>query len=315
MKSGGALPSPAATTRVGPLAIFLLLITGIVYSLLFPVNKIAASHGVPPFAYVFWLSLGGGATLLIACAVRRKLPKLGLKNLRVYVVGGALGVTLPMTLLVYLAPKLPSGIITMIVVITPFLTYLCALPTRLERFRILSAIGLLAALGGVLLLVLPGVSLPAPGMAQWVLLALLAPVCFAGFNVFIGLFGQAETGSLQLGTGVLLAGAILLLPVTIATGQIYAFPGAQTEGDLAILYGWLINTIRWWLVFEIIRMSGTVFLSQFAYVMVFAGFGWGALLFGDSVGIYIWAATALLILGLALDTLGRLREQRALEIV
>jgi drug/metabolite transporter (DMT)-like permease len=315
MKSGNTTRSPAATTRVGPLAIFLLLITGTVYSLLFPVNKIAASHGVPPVAYVFWISLGGGAILLVACAARGKLPRLGLNNLRTYVVGGALGVSVPMTLLVYLAPKLPSGIITMIVVITPLLTYLCALPTRLERFRLLSVIGLLSALGGVLLLAVPGVSLPAPGMAYWVLLALVAPVCFAGFNVFIGLFGQAETGSLQLGTGVLLAGALLLLPVALGTGQIYVFPGAQTAGDLAILYGWLINTTRWWLVFEIIRMAGPVFLSQFAYVMVFAGFGWGALLFGDSVGVYIWAATALLILGLALDTLGRLREQRALDLV
>ena len=118
----------APKRNIGPLSVFLLIIAGLIYSLLFPVNRIATENGVPALGYVVWVSLGGGLILLIVCILRRKLPFTGRRHLLVYFIGGVIGLAAPMTLLTLAAPHLPSSVITMIVVLAPLLSYLFALP-------------------------------------------------------------------------------------------------------------------------------------------------------------------------------------------
>ena len=301
----------APKRNIGPLSVSLLLIAGLIYSLLFPVNRIATENGVPALGYVVWVSLGGGLILLIVCILRRKLPFTGRRHLLIYFIGGAIGLAAPMTLLTLAAPRLPSSVITMIVVMAPLLSYVFALPVKLERFRWLSVAGLLVGLSGILLILIPEASLPEPGMVGWVLLILLVPVFFALFNIFIDLYAPPEGDGLQLGTGVLIAAGIIMLPVTAIAGDFHLFPGPSAEGDFAVLYATLINVARWYLMFVIITMAGAVFVSQTAYIIVLGGFGWQALFFGGSVSGYIWAAAALLLLGHATNTLSKMRLQRA----
>ena len=301
----------APKRNIGLLSILLMLLAGVIYSLLFPFNRIATENGVPALGYVVWVTLGGGLIMLMVCILRRKLPSTGRRHLLVYFVGGAIGLAAPMTLLSLAAPHLPSSVITMIVVLAPLLSYLFALSVKLERFRWLSVVGLLCGLSGILLILIPDASLPDPNMAGWVLLTLLVPVLFALFNIFIDLYAPAEGDGMQLGTGILTAAGLVMLPVTAITGDFHLFPGPSPEGDLAVLYATLINVARWWLMFIIIAMAGAVFVSQTAYIIVLGGFGWQALFFGGSVSSYIWAAAGLLLIGLATNTLSKLHQQRA----
>ncbi|MFP6689948.1 MAG: hypothetical protein VCD31_11625, partial [Alphaproteobacteria bacterium] len=151
---------------------------------------------------------------------------------------------------------------------------------------------------------------PEPGMVGWVLLTLLVPISFAIFNIFIDLYAPPQEGGLQLGTGILLAAGLIMLPVTAIAGGFHIFPGPSAEGDFAVLYATLINAARWWLMFIIIRMAGAIFVSQTAYIIVLGGFGWQALFFGGSVSGFIWAAAGLLLLGLTVNTLSKMRQQR-----
>jgi len=305
---------PAAPARhIGPLALFILVLAGLIYSLLFPFNRIATENGVPPLGYVVWVSLGGGVLMLIACVLTGKMPRFGRRHVVTYIVGGALSIAAPMTLLALAAPRLPSSVITMIVVLAPLLSFVFALPVKLERFRWLGLAGLLFALAGVLLILLPEASLPEPGMVGWVLLTLLVPVVFALFNIFIDLYAPPQEGGLQLGTGILLAAGLMMLPITAIAGEFHFFPGPSAEGDFAVLYATLINAARWWLMFIIIRMAGAIFVSQTAYIIVLGGFGWQALFFGGAVSGYIWAAAGLLLLGLAVNTLSKMHQQRAAQ--
>ena len=50
----------------------------------------------------------------------------------------------------------------------------------------------------------------------------------------------------------------------------------------------------------IIRAAGPVFFSQFNYVVVVAGLGWGILFFQESHSAYVWAAAVLMLAGVAL---------------
>jgi drug/metabolite transporter (DMT)-like permease len=70
------------------------------------------------------------------------------------------------------------------------------------------------------------------------------------------------------------------------------------DGDLAILYAVLINVAIWVVFMEVTRQAGPVFFSQFNYIVVLVGFGFGVLMFGERPSVYIWGATALMLLGL-----------------
>ncbi len=288
--------------RRGPLTvpIILLFTIGAVYPLIFTMNKIAVDAGTPPVAFTFWQTLGAAVVLLIIAAWRRALPRLTVQHLKAYFVLGLFGIAAPIALITWLAPKLPTGILSMVVILSPPITYLIALTLRLERVRALSLIGVACGLGGILLMVVPDFSLSEPGMVGWFLLALLAPASFALTNNLAALIDPPETPVVTFASGIVSAAAIMLAPVMIGLGEVYLVPGPETVADLAIL-GAAGVTITMYITFLIIvRAAGPVFFSQFNYVVVVAGLGWGILFFGESHSVYAWAAAALMLLGVAL---------------
>jgi len=154
---------------------------------------------------------------------------------------------------------------------------------------------------------------PGPEAAGWVLLALLAPASFSLVTVFAGKFRPPDAPSATLACGLLLGSAVLLVPVMFGTGQLYLFPGPSLSGDLTLLYASLLSVLIFYVFLEMVRLAGPVFATQHNYIAVLAGFGWGALIFGEAHSVYIWGATALMFAGLTLHTLSARRAARAAE--
>lgn len=105
--------------RGGPLAlpIFLLVTVGAVYPLIFTMNKIGVDAGTPPVTFTFWQTLGAAVLLLVAAAWQRALPRLEARHLRTYFLLGFFGIAAPVALMTWLAPKLPTGILSMVVIL------------------------------------------------------------------------------------------------------------------------------------------------------------------------------------------------------
>jgi len=281
-------------------SLLLIFIAGVNFSFIFSVNKIATEAGVPFFAYVFWYTLGAGAVLFVIAAIRRESPRVDFIHLRAYGVAAALGIAFPFALLAFVAPKLPSGVAVLLVMLTPAFTYLFSLLARLERIHLMSIGGLVLGVAGVLFIVIPSGSLPDADMAGWFILALLAPICFAGLNVYVELVRPPETPSLSLAVGILLSSALLLLPLMLATDQFYIFPGPVQDGDLALLGAVVINILMWPLFFEIVKRTGAFLMSMINVVGVVIGIVWSIVLFGERHSGFIWLAAALMLLGLGL---------------
>ena len=302
--------------RSGGLALSLLLIfiAGINFSFLFSVNKVAAEAGVPFFAYVFWYALGAGLVLAIVAAIRGELPKLDRAHLKAYGVAAALGFAFPFALLAFVAPKLPSGVAVLLVILTPAFTYLFSLLARLERLHIMSIGGLVLGITGVLFIVVPSGSLPQAEMAGWFLLALLAPICFAGLNVYVEIVRPPETPSLSLAVGILFSSALMLLPLMLATGQFYIFPGPVRDGDLALLGAVVINILMWPLFYEIIKRTGAFLMSMINVVGVVVGIVWSMVFFAERHSGFIWLAGALMLTGLGLILARPVLSRRAVRL-
>ncbi len=288
--------------RRGPLAvpIVLLFTVGAVYPLIFTMNKIAVDGGTPPVAFAFWQTLVAAVLLLAAAAWRRVLPPLAPRHLAAYFAIGLFGIAAPVALVTWLAPKLPTGVLSMVVILSPPLTYLIALALGLERPRKLGLAGVACGVGGILLMAVPEFSLPEPGMVWWFLLALLAPASFALTNNLAALIDPPETPVLAFAAGIVSAAALMLAPTMAGLGEIYVVPGPEAAADLAILGAAAVTVTMYVTFLIIVRAAGPVFFSQFNYVVVAAGLGWGILFFGESHSAWAWAAAALMLAGVAL---------------
>jgi drug/metabolite transporter (DMT)-like permease len=277
----------------------MLLAAAVSYGAMFSVNKIAAKAGVPPLAYSFWQSFGAGLVLWVVLTLRGERLGVSRRHLIGYFVIGALVSGLPISLLTYIAPKLPAGVMTLVLALSPPFTFAISVLVRVERFRWLGLIGLLFGFAGVVLIVAPGASLGGADAWKWFLLALLAPVMFAGSNVAAAILRPPASSSVATGAGVMLGSAAVLLPIMLLAGQTW-LPKEADQGTFATLIAVAINAVFLVLFLEIIRRAGPVFFAQFNYLAVLAGVAWGAVIFGERLSIYLVLAMVLMFVGVFL---------------
>ena len=291
--------------KAWPLAmlVFISLGVGLQYSL----NRLATVNGVPFVPYVFWMSLFSGAALLVLAVARGAPPSLRWPHLRSYALLAITGMAAPLTLFAFIAPKLPASVISLVQSLIPGLVYLMALGVGMERLRSLGVAGIALGLAGVLLIVVPETSLPEPGMAGWVVVAILGPVSFALSTIGAAKFRPPEARSVSMAAGVALGAAVYLLPAMAVDGSWWFFDSGLDLGAQALIYVSIFYFFFWLCFFEIVRIAGPVFFSTVNYLATFSGVVWGMIIFGESFSAWVWAALALMVAGLYV--LGR-REPR-----
>jgi drug/metabolite transporter (DMT)-like permease len=280
----------------------MLIGMAIIFGLIFSLNKIAAQSNLPPIGYSFWQSLCAGLLLLVVILIRGTPRGIGWAHVRAYLVIGAVGIGLPISLLTYVAPELPVGAVTLVIALSPTFTYLLSLLLKVDRFYWLGVFGIAAGFAGVLVIVGPQDVFPSRGMVGWFLTALVAPIMFASSNVFASLLRPPATSSLTMASGMLLGSAVVLGPIMFVARQQYWFLNSWSSGDWALLCAIGVNSVVWILFFEIIRLAGPTFFAQFNYLAVLAGLAWGFLLFGEVPSPYTWIAFALMCAGVILTS-------------
>jgi drug/metabolite transporter (DMT)-like permease len=286
--------------RRSPLDYAMLLAAAVIFGAVFSVNKLAANGGAPALAYAFWQSFGAGLLLWIVLTLRGERLNVSRAALVSYIIVGALVIGIPISLLTYIAPKLPAGVMTLVLALSPPFTFVLGVLARVERFRWLGLIGLVFGFAGVVLIVTPGASAAEPIAWQWFLLALLAPVMFAGANVSAALLQPPASSSVATAAGVLFGSALVILPVMLLACQAWV-PTRLDDAAIGTLLAIAINAVFLVLFLEIVRRAGPVFFAQFNYLAVLAGVTWGAAIFGERLSLYVIAAMVLMFVGVFLS--------------
>jgi drug/metabolite transporter (DMT)-like permease len=281
-------------------AYVMLVVAALIYGAIFSVNKLAATGGVPPLAYSFWQSFGAGLVLWLVLTLNGERLGVTRQHLVGYIVIGALVIGIPITLLTYIAPRLPAGVMTLVLALSPPFTFVLSVLGRLERFRLMGLLGLLCGFLGVVIVVVPGATLGAPDAWKWFLLALVAPLLFASSNVAAAVLRPPAASSVAMAAGVLLGSSLVLLPVMLIAGQGW-LPRTFDVGVIGTLIAVGINASFLVLFFEIIRRAGPTFFAQFNYLAVLAGIGWGAIVFGERLTLTFFVAMILMFLGVFLS--------------
>ncbi len=289
--------------RLLPLA--LLLGLGCIWSLGPSASKFAVLHGVAPAGLVFWQTLIAGTILLAICRLRGQRIVLDRVHLRYFLVMGWAGILLPNANMAVAMRSLPAGLMAVVIVTAPVITYLVALAVRMERISVRRAAGVLLGFAGAAVLVLPRGSLPSPELLPVALLAFVTPALWAVTSVFAEAARPNDANTYALVAGTMYAAAAGALVTALATGTFHPiWDGFETVDAVIVGYG-IVTALTFTLFYTIIALAGAVYLAQVGYLVTLTGVGWGALFYAERPTLWLGLAIALVFVGVALVNFGK----------
>lgn len=278
----------------------IVVLLGAGWGLTQPVTKIIVTGGYEPFGIIFWQMAIG--TVLLGAAQWKRLRQVPFtrKTLTVWLFIAAIGTLIPNATSYRAAFHLPAGIMSIIIASVPIIAFPVALLLRNDRFSARRLLGLAAGLGGVALIALPEASLPERAMVAFLPLALIAPFCYAIEGNVVAKFGTAGLDPVQVLFGASATGAVIALPLALATGQMIPVHWPLVHVDYALLLNAAIHVVVYTGYVWMVGRAGAVFAGQVAYLVTGFGVLWSMLLLGERYSGWVWGALAMMALGLAL---------------
>lgn len=286
--------------RQSPLyPLLLLLVTGSMLAASVPFAKVAANGGIPMLAFAFWQYLGGGLLLLLLAVFRHTRPPLNATYLRFYAISGFVSLALPNVMIFLAIAQIGAGLPSIAYAFPPMFTYFFALILRMEKFVALRALGILLGLVGILMILLPRTGHADTANLPWLILAMIAPILLALGNIYRTRYWPKDAAPLALAPGMLLAASVWLLIASIA-GATFYWPRFTSAADWSLPSAMLFACLAFLPYFELQRVAGPVYLSQIGYVMSAIGLLIGFTLFGERYPLLVWAAIAVIAVGIVL---------------
>lgn len=277
----------------------LLLLYGALAGATFTLAKVALAAGVRPLGYAAWQTAGAGLFMAAVALARGVEVPRGGPALAFYAVCGLLGVAMPSLAMFSALDHIPAGAMATIAATVPLFTFALAAALRVEAPTRRRLLGLALGLAGAMTVLAPRAALPGFGDLGWTCIAFLAPLGYAVGSVYTGLRRPSGVSPIALTVGMLAFAGGALTATAVARGEAY-WPVGFGEAEAAIAAQIVVSGLGYLLFFEIIRAAGSVFFSQSAYVVAFAGMAWPWLLFGQRTEPALLAAAGLILAGVAL---------------
>ena len=188
----------------------------------------------------------------------------------------------------------------MIIATVPLATYGLSLVVRVDRISAQRLLGLILGLVAVALLVYSQFGEVRGGSIIWIVLALLIPAAYSFENLFVALRRPPLMDEVTLVAGMMLAGTIVLVPIVLATdsGVSMRLPWGQVQW--ACLAMAVVNVFSYTVFLYLIQVAGPVFAALAGYFTMLSGVLWGMALFGETHGPVVWAAFAVMVVGMLL---------------
>ena len=313
--------------------LLLLLGTGAMLGLNFPLGKLAIASGVEPALWAALISLGAGLALWIVTRVaddRRGAaasfdnpspPRIRLRQgyagqeregsrgvlLRYAITSGFLSYVVPNFLTFSVIPKIGSGLAAIMFALSPVMT---AALSILFKVRPPSAVGLLGIalglFGALVIIVFRGASF-AVGSGFWLAAALLIPVFLGVGNLYRTMAWPEGARPRKLAAMTNLAAVPpLILIVLVQTGTLDIAPLLADPGLAALQVA--VSTIMFLMFFRLQQLGGPTYLSQIGYVAAAVGVVIGVTWLGETYPPGVWVGTVIIAAGIALSTFAQFRE-------
>jgi drug/metabolite transporter (DMT)-like permease len=223
------------------------------------------------------------------------------RHRRAFLVVGTFGAALPFPLFAYGATQWPAGSLAIVNATVPLWGALLARVWLGDRISPLSFFGLASGFGGVVLLTGTGPVAFTPSAALALAAALAASLCFAVSGVAAKALGR-DTPAAVLGTGVLLVGTAVNVPLTMLSPP----PGVTLFALAnAVLLGLFASALATVLYLRLIKEIGPTRSMTVTFLIPVWGIFWSAVLLGEPVNAAMLGACALVLVGTALVIVGQ----------
>lgn len=277
----------------------LLLITGALIGLNFPLGKMAGDSGVSPLAWAALISMSATSVLLLILLATRMFAWPSARIVRYAAISALISFVAPNLLLFTVIPHTGAGYAGLMFALSPIFTLLFASVFGLKVPGRLGRIGIIVGLAGASLVsVTHGIDPESPGI-KWLLSALGIPVALAVGNVYrtldwpegvlpnvLAFWGHAFSSAVFLA-------ALLLTRGTLPLGEIQPVVGVA-------LVQALVAGLTFPAFFQLQRKGGPVLLSQIGYVAAAVGLLAATLFLGERYSVATWSGAAVIAVGIAI---------------
>jgi len=216
------------------------------------------------------------------------------------VVIALIGTLIPNSTFYLSVAHLPGGVMSILISTVPLLSLPLALALGMDRFDALRLLGLCCGVLGVALIALPQTSLPSPDMVAWLPVALIGPLFYAMEGNYVAKWGTAGLDAVQAMFWASSVGALMALPLTLWSGQWISPLPPYGVPELALIASSCVHALVYAGYVWLAARAGAVFATQVAYVVTGSGVLWAMLLLGERFSGWVWAALAVMLLGLFL---------------
>lgn len=280
--------------------ISILIACGAGWGITQPLAKIAVSTGYQHFGLIFWqMALGVLFLAPLLLMMGKRLP-LTRRAFGLYVMVALVGTVVPNSASYQAVVHLPSGLMSVLLSGIPMVAFPVALLLGNDQFDWRRLAGLSFGLIGVLFIVLPESSLPDRALVGWVLIALIAPLCYAFEGNLVAKIGLGDLDPLQVLAGAMVVGTLVSLPLALGTGQMIVPRLPLSPADLAHIASSAIHVAVYTTYVWLVTRAGPTFAAQVSYWVTGFGVFWAIVLLGESYSLWIWGALALMLFGLFL---------------
>ena len=292
-----ATPSLARAT-----ALALLLIMGAMWGLQFAMLKMAARGGYSDLA-VLAMALILLSLIFAGIAAARGVPFWPDRRMAgFYLITSVLGYILPLFAVLYASATLGAGMLTLIASMSPVVAISVALALKTERVSPGRIAALVLGLVSVSLILIPQVDLGDLGAARWIAIGFVVPLCYGIEAIYISRRWPAGKTAIEVVTGQTIVATLLVVPVVLILEGMPTQPPELGRAELAVVIFVLAGVIESLIYFVLIRRTGGVYVNFASFISLFAGIGWGALLFAETLSVMAWSAVLALVASLVLVT-------------
>ena len=296
-----------------PLSIVILLAMGTIWGLQVAMLKLALDSGYRETQVMLCVLILVALAYFGILLARRGLYRFSRAHCRFFLITAILGYLIPMAATLYAAGVLAAGMLTLLISLAPLFTFAAAALFRTESISRLRIIAMLLGCTATALVLLPQTELPDYGLLPWMLLALLIPFCYGVESVYVDVYWPQGLDVLQVGFGEAAFAAILLIPLMLVRGDSLLIDWHWNNGSYAILIFAVGGVMEVVMYFWLIKTTGGVLVSFATFVSLFAGIGWGILIFAESHSHWLWFAVAVLVAALALVSLDAMRLRHRVD--
>ncbi len=275
----------------------LLLISGTLIGLKFPLGKLAAEAGVSPLIWAGLISLGVILLLLPVQLATRSLRLPSAQVMRYTMVSATISFVAPNLLLFTVIPQVGAGHTGLMFALSPVFTLLLAsmlgmrTPGWLGRAGI--AIGLL---GAALVSLSRGSELEGPDL-RWLLAAAAIPVALAAGNVYRSRYWPLGVPPNTLAFWAhTFSGSLFLLMVLVSRGRLPIEEIRPVAG--IVLVQMLISGLNFPFFYRLQRDGGPVLLSQIGYVAAAVSLIAATLVLGERYSLMTWLGAGVIAIGI-----------------